>query len=46
MEADGETHYYDGNDPMGRNLMAGPICRYFRTLEQVEDQEYDRDCDK
>ena len=46
VEADGETYYYDGNDPMGRNLKVGPICTYFRTLEQVENQEYDRNCDK
>ena len=46
VEVDGETYYYDGNDPMGRNLKTGPICTYFRTLEQVENQEYNRDCDK
>ena len=46
VEADGKTYYYNGNDPMGRNLRVGPICTYFRTLEQVENQEYDRTCDK
>ena len=46
VEVDGETYYYDGNDPMGRNLKKGPICTYFRTLEQVDNQEYDRECDK
>ena len=46
VEADGETYYYNGNDPFGDFLKTGPICTYFRTLEQVENQEYDRDCDK
>ncbi len=46
VEVDGETYYYDGNDPFGRNLKKGPICTYFRTFEQVENQEYDRECDK
>ena len=31
---------------MGDFLKTGPICTYFRTLEQVENQEYNRDCDK
>ena len=45
VEADGETYYYNGNDPMGRNLKRGPLCTYFRTLEQVDNYEYDPDCD-
>ena len=46
VEVDGETYYYDGNDPMGDKSKAGPICTFFRTLEQVENQEYDWECDK
>ena len=46
VEADGETYYYDGNDPMGDILKTGPICVFLRTLDQVEDREYDLDCDK
>ena len=46
VEADGETYYYNGNDPFGDFLKTGPICTYFRTLEQVENREYNRDCDK
>ena len=46
VEVDGETYYYDGNDPFGDFLKTGPICTYFRTLEQVENREYNRDCDK
>ncbi len=43
------TYYYNGNDPMGRNPRTGellPICSFFRTLEQVDNQEYDWNCDK
>ena len=46
VKVDGETYYYNGNDPMGDILKTGPICVFFRTLDQVEDREYDLDCDK
>ena len=46
IEADGETYYYNGNDPMGDKSKAGPICTFFRTLDQVDSHKYDWDCDK
>ena len=48
VEADGETYYYDGNDPMGTDSVGERIrvCAFFRTLNQVEDREYDLECDK
>ena len=47
VEADGETYYYNGNDFLGRKAAkTAPVCVFFRTLDQVEDREYDLDCDK
>ena len=48
VEADGETYYYDGNDFLGSDSVAEwiRVCIFFRSLEQVEDREYDLDCDK
>ena len=46
VEVDGETYYYDGNNFLGSNSGTFPICVFFRSLEQVEDKEYDSDCDK
>ena len=47
VEADGETYYYNGNDFLGREAAkTAPVCVFFRTLDQVEDREYDLECDK
>ena len=46
VEADGERYYYNGNDFLGRVPPPLPLCILFRTLEQVDNYEYDRDCDK
>ena len=48
VEADGETYYYNGNDFLGSDSVAEwiRVCMFFRSLEQVEDREYDLDCDK
>ena len=47
VKADGQTYYYNGNDFPGRKAAkTAPVCVFFRTLDQVEDHEYDRNCDK
>ena len=47
VEVDGETYYYNGNDFLGREAAkTAPVCVFFRTLDQVEDREYDLECDK
>ena len=48
VEVDGETYYYDGNDVLkqGKASQSAPACVFFRTLDQVEDHQYDLDCDK
>lgn len=46
VDVDGRTYFYERNDPMRRDLTTGPLCLYFRTLEQVEGNEHDMDCDK
>ncbi len=46
VEADGETYYYNGNDILGRVPPRIPVCVLFRSLDQVENNEYNLDCDK
>ena len=46
VEADGETYYYNGNDILGRVPERLPMCVLLRTLEQVDNNKYDIDCDK
>ena len=46
VEADGETYYYNGNDILGRVPPSLPMCVLLRTLNQVDDNRYDLDCDK
>ena len=38
VEADGETHYYNGNDFLGSESVVDPmfVCEFFTTLEQVQ----------
>ena len=51
VEADGVWYYYDGNDPMALIVVDGIVkphpnlCDFFRTLEQVENQEYELTCE-
>ena len=42
VEADGETYYYNGNDFLGWPTV--PLCRHFRTLEQVENFRGQPEC--
>ena len=48
VEVDGETYYYNGNDPMGTDSVGEwiRVCAFFRSLDQVEDREYDLKCDQ
>ena len=48
VEADGQTYYYNGNDFLGSDSVAEWVrgCMFFRSLEQVEDREYDLECGK
>lgn len=49
VEADGETYYYDGNDFLGSDSVAGwvRICMFMRTeLDWVENRKYDLECDQ
>ena len=41
VEVNGETHFGSGNDVMNRKLETGPIDRFFQTLEEVENKQYD-----
>ena len=51
VEADGVWYYYNGNDPMALIVVDGIVkphpnlCDFFRTLEQVENQEYESTCE-
>ena len=46
VEVGGRTYYYNGNDFLGAasGHITTPVCGFFRTLEQVENHEYSRDC--
>ncbi len=46
VEADGVAYYYNGNDILGRVPPRIPVCVLFRSLEQVENNEYNLNCDK
>ena len=47
VEVDGHTYYYNGNDlGLKRSTKNMPACAFFRTLEQVENHEYDASCGK
>ena len=47
VEADGKTYYYNGNDFLGSSSKTGPTCRFFQSLEQVENYAaMDMNCDK
>ena len=46
VEADGETYYYDGNDFLGSTSKTGPVCRFFQTLETVDEYGAMPDCEK
>ncbi len=46
VEADGVAYYYNGNDILGRVPPRIPVCVLFRSLDQVENNEYNLSCDK
>ena len=45
VEVDKKVHYYDGNDlGLNRYTKNLPACAFFKTLDQVEKEEYDASC--
>ena len=47
VEAEGRTGYYNGNDFLGEYVKFAPLCLLLdRTLEQIEDTQFNMDCDK
>ena len=47
VEVQGTVYFYDGNDlGLNRYTKNLPACAFFRTLDQVEKEEYDSSCGK